>query len=252
MKPWRRLAAAVVLGVLALGGVAACQSNPAVAAYVDDTTISQERVEEVTTELRATFEQELADELAGVEGELNSDELAEREATGQQRIGEQVSTMQSRTLEMMVLTEAGNRYAEREQVSIPEPAFEALGEQLGLPADHSLTHVYAEFWAVMTALTRHAEPAPVTEADQREVFAHLTVGGQPVTESFEELQPFLTDEVLGQQVGLRNLLMQVVDEADIRINPAYDLVYQVPVTIGQAESWLGVPISEPSSVVDAS
>jgi hypothetical protein len=53
---------------------------------------------------------------------------------------------------------------------------------------------------------------------------------------------------MGQSVGQRNLLGQVIDRADIVVNPKYgQLTYEVPVTIGQVPSWLGVPLTDPAS-----
>jgi hypothetical protein len=50
--------------------------------------------------------------------------------------------------------------------------------------------------------------------------------------------------VLGEAVGMRDLLADVVERADVRVNPEYDLVYRVPVRLGElGETWLGLPLS---------
>lgn len=251
MMPGRRLAATAVVALLALAGATACQTDPAVAAYVGDTEIRQERVDDIVTQLRDTFQGELDEELAGLAEQLDEAGLADFRHGGQQRIDERVMELRDQTVEMLILREAAGQYVEEEGLSVPEPAPEVFAEGLELPEDHVFVELFAEFWAMMTALASHAEPAEATEEDQREVYDNLRFQDQPLPQPFEEVQPFLTEQALAEPVGFRDLLQQVVADADIRVQPGYDLVYQVPVTIGQASSYLSVPISESSSVVDA-
>jgi hypothetical protein len=103
---------------------------------------------------------------------------------------------------------------------------------------------------VLNTVNAQAQPAAPSEADQREVYRNLLVDGEPLQDPFEEVQQFFTEEAIGTAVGARDLLARVIADEDVTINPKYRLVHQVQVTIGQAQSWLGVPLSEPSPVVD--
>ncbi|MPZ25986.1 MAG: hypothetical protein GEV12_05935 [Micromonosporaceae bacterium] len=214
----RRLPVIAVLGLLALAGLAACRADPAVAAYVDDQRITEAEVDQVTDQLR---------------------ELVEPS---------QLSALRDQVVEMRVLTEVAGGYAEQAGLTVPAPDPAQLGAGVGLPPDHPYVQVRAGFEAVMGALRGSVAPVPPTEADQREVYDQLAAEG--LTVPFEQVRPDLNEQLLGEPVALRNLLIDVVGRADIRLNPRYDLVHLVPVTVGNGQVWLGVPLGE-SAVVES-
>lgn len=250
MMPGRRPIAAAVLGLFALGGVAACQQDPAVAAYVGDVEITEERVETVTADVRQVLADEVEEQLGELE-DPTEEELGTLRGERLREVDESIAGLRDRVVEMLVITEAGTSYAEVEGIELAPPEPGVVAQQVGLEPDHTYVEVVAGFFTVTTALQEAAEPAEVTEADQREIHENLVVEGQPVTEPFDTVQGFLTDDLLGGPVGMRDLLVEVVEQADVRVNPRYDLVYRVPVSLGQASSWLGVPLGEPSSVIDS-
>jgi hypothetical protein len=250
----RRLAAVAALAVLASAGLAACESDPSVAAYVDGTEISEEQVNGVVDALRTTYRQELEDELTGLAGfdDVTEAELVEFREDGLAEIGTQLDAARDRVLLFLVLTEVATRFAADEGLSFPDPDLAAAAEQTGLPQEHPYVEVLATFNAVVgTVLQARVEPGEPTEADQREVYDNLRIDGATLDVQFEEMQEFLTAEVLAVPVGIRNLLEQMLDQVEVRVQPGYTLEYQVPVTVGPARSHLGVPISEASSVRDA-
>lgn len=254
MMSGRRLAAVAALAILASLGLAACQTDPAVAAYVEDAEISEERVSGVVDALRATYEGELEDELADLAGfdEIDEQQLAEYRADGRTEIERQLAGARDRVLLLLVLTEVSTRFAEDEGFGFPDPDLSAVAEQTDLPEDHPYVEVVAEFNAVVgTVVQSRAEPGEPTEADQREVFENLRLEGEPVDLEFEELQQFLTPDVLAVPVGIRDLLENMVEQVEVRVQPGYHLEYQVPVSVGPATSYLGVVISEPGSVREA-
>lgn len=212
----RRLPVIAVLGLLAAGGLVACRADPAVAAYVDDQRITEAEVDAVMAELR-----EVADPA-------------------------QLPALRDQVVEWLVLTEVAGRYAEQEGLAVPEPDPERIGGAVGLAPEHPYVQVAAEFDAAMAALSDTVAPVPPTEADQREVYDQLAVQG--LTDPFEQVQPELDEQLLGEPVAVRNLLTEAVARADIQLNPRYDLVYQVPVPVGEPPAGLGVPLSEPAVV----
>ena len=244
----RRLIALALAVPLALAGLAACQASPGVAAHVGDTTITQDRVDQVVAEVRATLSQEYESQLAAIEqagvGQEQRDLL-------DQQLTDQIAALRNQVMTMLVLTEAGSQYAAAEGLSVAPTATSDAAEALGLPADHAYVEVYAGFLSVLNALGEVAEPGEPSEADQREVYEHLEFQGQPLDAPFEEVQPLLTADALARPVGVRDLLATVIEQADVRVQPGYGLVHQVPVQVGGATSWLAVPISEPSQVIDA-
>jgi hypothetical protein len=233
-----RLAAAAVASVLAVllaGGLAACRADPAVAAYVDGTRITEAQVDETMAGLREV--------LLGP-----TDPQAEPEAEAVAQVDARLSALRDRVVEMLILTEAANRYAAQAQVEVAEADPAGLAPAVGLAADHPYVAVVAAHRAVMDALREQVEPVEPSEADQREVYDNLVVAGL-TTASFEEVRQVLTGEVLGEVVALRDLLRQVVDAVDIQLNPRYQLTYQIPVRLGEVEvNALGVPLSDPAVI----
>jgi hypothetical protein len=231
-----RLAAAAVasaLAVLLVGGLAACRADPAVAAYVDGAQITEARVDETMAGLREV--------LLG-----QTDPQAEPAAAAE--VDDRLSVLRDRVVEMLILTEAANRYAAQAQVEVAEPDPAGLAPQIGLAADHPYVAVVAAHRAVIDALREQVEPVEPSEADQREVYDNLVVAGL-TTASFEEVRQVLTGEVLGEVVALRDLLRQVVDAVDIQLNPRYQLTYQIPIRLGEVEvNALGVPLSDPAVI----
>jgi hypothetical protein len=216
----RRLLAAVAAGALLVTGLTGCRADRNVAAYVGDARITEARVDEVMASIR---------------------DAAPAEAQGEIR---------GRVVEMLVLTAAGTSYADAAGVQVPEPAPDEFAGQLGLPADNAYVQVVSGFLPVLNTINAQAQSTAPSEADQREVYDNLLFNGEPVQDPFEEVRQFFTQEAIGTAVGARDLLTDVVADSDVAINPRYRLVHQVPVTIGQAQSWLGVPLGDPSPVVD--
>lgn len=214
----RRLPVVAVLGLLAAGGLVACRADPAVAAYVDDQRITEAEVDDVMAEL----------------GEVVADPA-------------QLATLRDQVVEMRVLTEVTGRYAEQEGLAVPEPDPARIGGEIGLAPEHPYVQVAAGFAAAMEALRGSVAPVPPTDADQREVYDQLAAQG--LTVPFEQVRPDLNEQLLGEPVALRNLLIEVVARADIQLNPRYDLVHQVPIPVGDAQVGLGVPLGQ-SAVVE--
>lgn len=247
--PARGLGLALALAAL-LAGLAGCTDSDdgddgwpddAVAAYVGQVAITEAEVDAVAADLRAELAEEIESELAALAPDLDETQLAERE---QQRYGElddQLAVTRDRIIEMRILTEAGRDYTDAEGLAVPGPALEFQAGELGLAVDSEYVRVVAEFFAVMAVVQEEVQEAPPTEADQREVHEHLVADGL-TTVPFEEAREILNQEVLGQPVGIRNLLRNIVDRADIRVKPGYDLVYRVPVPLGSNETWLGLPL----------
>lgn len=257
----RRLTTVAVLGVLLATGLTACRADPSVAAYVDQEQITEGEVDEVADALRETLSAEVEQGLDQLRGSLDEQvrddaefdqadadqQLAQAEQEQTEQVAEQVSELRSRVVEMRILTEAANRYAQDEGVEVPAPDPARHAEQVGLAADHPFVGVVAGYFAVMGALQGTIEPVAPSEADQREVYDNLVAEGLTQS-SFDEARQVLTVEQMGEAVALRDLYLEIIDRVDIEVNPRYDLTYRVPVRLGEAESWLSVPLGDPAVV----
>ncbi|HEY8451642.1 MAG: SurA N-terminal domain-containing protein [Micromonosporaceae bacterium] len=220
----RRLAGVVLAALLAATGLAACQVSPGLAAQVGDTVITRQEVDRVVASWQRT--QETPPERSDVE-----------------RARQDLMTM-------LVVTEAGDRYAAAEGLTVPPAAVATYAEALGLPEDDPFVVTFAEFRAVMDALQATVVPVEPSPADQREIYDHLVEQGLSLP-PFEEVQPFLTGEDIARAVGMRDLVATVLERADVRVQPGYELVYRQTVPFQGATSYLEVPLSEPAQVVDA-
>ncbi|HZN71508.1 MAG TPA: hypothetical protein VFC00_07480 [Micromonosporaceae bacterium] len=217
MTTRRRLAAAAagVLALLALPALAGCRVEPGAAAFVGDLRIPEQRV----------------DEIVG--------------SVGDRVPAEQRGGFRQEVVSMLVLIEAGTRYAQAQEVQLAQAQPATVAERLKLPVGAAYTQLVAHYRSVMTALEGRATPAAPSEADQREAFANATIDGQPVTNSFDQVRQFFNEETMGAAVGNRNLLAEVLRGADVAVSPRYaPVVHQVRVTIANAQSWLGVPLGD--------
>jgi hypothetical protein len=214
----RRLAATAALAALALGGLAACRAEPDAAGYVGAKPIKLAEADRIVDEVRPQIR----------DGQ-------EREVTNS-------------VVRMLVLREAALRYAQRQGITVPPADAGAFAEQQGLPPGIRFTQLAAEYDNAMRAVQATAKAAPPSEDDQREAYRNASANG-PVAESFESVRQFFGPEQLGQAVGIRDLIVQVIAQSNVRLNPRFDLDYQVPVTIGQVPTWLSVDLDEKSNPV---
>jgi hypothetical protein len=258
----RRRAAAALIGVLALAGLAACRADPAVAAYVDDVRITEAEVDQAVAERRAALdvasEEALAEFGIELDEQVSTDDtftaedaaaqLAEAEQQEAERLDDRTEATRDDVITMLILTEAITAHAEAEGLELPASDPQLIAEEFDMPADSSYVRLAAEFFAVRTALQGTLQPTPPSEADQREMYDNLIAQG--VTGTFEEAQQVLTVEQVGGAVALRDLIVELVDRTEVRVNPRYDPTYQVLVSLGNVETWLSVPLTD-SAVVDA-
>lgn len=222
--------------------------DESVAAYVGEVAITEAEVDELAGAVRTEITAEIEQELEQAAEDLSEEELAARREQRFGQLEEQMATTRTRVIEMRILSAAADQYIFAEGLDppdVPQVAIEQQAHDLGLSEDNRYVHLVAEFLATLTVLQNEARSVPPSETDQREVYDNLVAAGL-TSVPFEDAQQVLTQELMGEQVGMRNLLALVVDRAEIRVSPAYDLVYRVPVPMGgQAESWLGLPLGQP-------
>lgn len=184
--PVRRLTAAVGL-VAAMLALAACRSNPNVAAYVGDTTITEEQVTELYEQVKALPNMDPA-------------ALPER----------------SQVVQILVLDKVCERAAKTAGVTPPPPQVPA-----GQP---ELTVVQARMQACRQALP--AKAVQPTDADLREVYDNgVAVGaidGADPANAFDKVKDQLA---AGGQVaaalGQRQQLEEAAASLGVSINPRY-------------------------------
>jgi hypothetical protein len=240
----------VVTCALALAGLVACTGNPvvddSVAATVGGVEITEEEVDAVADALRQELGGEIENELAELVGEVDEAALADHRERRYGELEDQVSVTRTRVIEMRILTEATAQYLADQDLVLGQQERAVVAEDLGLPPENAYVGVVGEFLMHLNHLQAQAQPAEPTEDDLHEVYDHLQVGDKP---PFAEAREILLQAGIEQPLGMRSLLLEVLDQATVEVNPSYTLVYQVPVPIGSAQSWVGVPLGN-SAVVD--
>ncbi|HLU45676.1 MAG TPA: hypothetical protein VKZ67_11780 [Natronosporangium sp.] len=254
MRAGRGLAAVVAMVVAMVGLVGCTESksttsgdwdDPSVIAYIGDAVaITEAEVDAVIEDVRAEISEEIEQGLAAAEEKLTAEELAERREQRYEQLEQQLAVNRSRTMEMRILTEAVRVWLAANELEEPEPALEYQAGELGLEVDNEYVRVVAEFYAVMSVIQAIAEPVEPSEADQREVYDHLVAEGL-TRSSFDDAKQVLTQEVMGHQVAIRDLIVEALALAKVRVNPRFDFVYKVPVPVGSGQSWLEIPLRGP-------
>jgi hypothetical protein len=239
----RALVALGALEVLVLAGIAgsthpveasasAC-TDPAVAVDVGGVAITEAEVDGVVAQVREALEAVVARELPDAEEAERAEALTVR-----------IEAEHYAVVERRALTEATLAYAAETGLALPSPDLAGTASAYGMSTESDYVRVVAEYQAAMAGLEGSLlAPAVPSEADQREVYDNVVAQGLTQT-PFEQAQPMLNQQLLGGPVALRNLIATVVDQADICVNPRYQLAHRVTVPISGQESWLSVPIGE--------
>lgn len=184
--PVRRLTATVGL-VAAMLALAACRSNPNVAAYVGDTTITEDQVTQLHDQIKAL-------------PNMNAEQLPER----------------SQVVQILVLDKVCERAAQTAGVTVPPPQVPA-----GQP---DLVAIQARMEACKQALP--AKPVQPTDADLREVYDNgVAVGAINPADPANAFDQVKGQLAAGGQVaaalGQRQQLEQAAASLGVSINPRY-------------------------------
>jgi hypothetical protein len=189
-----RLAAVAAIGVLALGGLAACRTDAGTAAYVGNTRITDSQVESVV--------------------KLVPSNLPDASAV---RVG---------VVNDFVFNAVAAKYAASKGISAPAVTDDVRAEaaqalQVSNDAKHRpLIDLEAQANQWKQALLSTAPNTPPTDADLMTAFNNVKAAIPGVT--FEQLKPqILQLQGLSQAVALRNQMASAIKGYDISISPRY-------------------------------
>jgi hypothetical protein len=223
----RRLASIAAVAMLGVGVLTGCgRSDPAVAAYVASTEITEARLARIVDEYVGTAPEE-------------------------QQAALRASDVKDRVLHLLVLEQVASDYTEANDIKVEAPNLEEFAQQQGLPPELELTEVLAGYSAALNALQAAVEPVAPTEDDRREAYENTLVQGQPLDQPYDEVKQYFNEETLGRSLGLREALDTAIAEANVTINPRYNAIYELPVQIeNSARSWFGVQLGGSVPVSD--
>lgn len=230
----RRFASIAIVTVVGLLALTGCRSDPAVAAYVGGTRILDTKVVQIVEE---------------VLGKLPAEQRASIDA----------GALRDQVVQLLVVRAVVDYYADENDLTVPEPDADAFAQEQGLPTGVEFTTVAAEFNAGLSALSSRATSVAPTEADQREAYDHAEYQNQLISTqaTFDEVRQILNEQALGSLLGLRKLIVGAADDADVTINPRYNVVFRLPVQIQASQeqqqvisSWFAVTLGGSAPVRD--
>ncbi|WP_229072071.1 hypothetical protein [Actinoplanes sp. DH11] len=233
MRP-RRLATAVVVASLALGGLSGCRSEPGVAVYIGSAGhVTEAQVQRVWDETQDVLE-------AASAGAPVRMPIARADVVG-----------------LLLTNELYDRVVEQRRVTLPAALpYDQVAEQIGLPVSAELTRIYTANLVSRQYLLENAAAAagPPADEDLRDVhrrFADNDVTDQDYATFRSGLQPGDLQE-LGATFALRDELAALVGSLDVKVSPRYEnlelgLASYTDRNTGRSFPIVTVPFGEPGA-----
>jgi len=206
MRRARRLLSVAVVASLAVTGLSACRSAPALAAYVGDVKIADTRAQAVYDEVQKAIV---------AAGPAAQGEPARAAVTRSDVVG------------ALVGAELLPELAKQQNVSLSaDIPLETYAAALGLPANTEYTRLFVQASEYARQLLAKVTDGPkLTDADLREVFdALVKASGNSGGTTFEQFKSSLTADntkAVQSAAGLRQEIDDAAAKADLRINPRY-------------------------------
>lgn len=236
-----RLASIFVVASLGLGSLAGCQSENGKAAFVGDTTITEERVSQVFDDAVAkTPKQEPTPEASG-----SPAPAAELPVTRQE------------VVDLLVSVELARRVVkEKNMPPAKEPTKpEEIAQPLAVAADSEYVKLWAEWLDLQTVITENTPRAQLTDEGIMKVYKALSDTGA--------IQPGLPVDQVREQFGaaifaeaailVSTALGAEAEKSDTKVNPKYDPI-SAPMAVGtqQGPVFYNVPYITSDLVTDVS
>jgi hypothetical protein len=121
-----------------------------------------------------------------------------------------------------VFTEVARRYAQEQSVSVPEPDYEAVAQELQLSTDDPLVRIAAEARAYADALLADAQPRTPTEDEMRKVYDDFVALVGPDAATYEQVRAELIDwPQFGKALAVRDGLTEAAQRYGVTVNPLY-------------------------------
>ncbi|MDQ7908697.1 hypothetical protein RB614_29605 [Phytohabitans sp. ZYX-F-186] len=241
MNRGRRLASILVVASLGLGSLAGCQTETGKAAFVGDTTISEDRVSEVFDDAVAkTPKQEPAPEASA-----SPAPAAELPVTRQE------------VVDLLVSLELARRVVkEKNMPPAKEPTEPAeIAQALAVAGDSEYVKLWAEWLDLQTVITENTPRAQLTDAGIMKVYDALAKtgaiqAGLPVEQVREQFGAAIFAEAA---ILVSTSLGAEAEATDTKVNPKYDPV-SAPMAVGtqQGPVFYNLPYITSDLVTDVS
>jgi hypothetical protein len=242
MNRGRRLASIAVIASLGLGSLAGCQMENGKAAFVGDTTITEDRVSQVYDEAVAkTPKQEPAPQVSGSPAPA-ADELP---------------VTRQEVVDLLVSVELARRVVrEKNLPPAKEPTVPAeIAEALRVGGDSEYVKLWAEWLDLQGVITENTPRAQLTDEGIMKVYDALAKtgaiqAGLPVDQVREQFGAAVFAEAA---ILVSTALGAEVEKSDTKVNPKYDPI-SAPMAVGtqQGPIFYNVPYISSGMVTDVS
>jgi hypothetical protein len=230
----RRLVTVALVGALLVGGLTACRAENGSAAFIGDTRISSEQVQDVLDGLKTN----------GLEIDPTREGEARREVTS-----------------AMIFVEVAKRYAKAHDYPEPTLAPQSIAAKYQLPANDKFVQLLAESQGYSQLLEQQITPATVTEADYLAAADHAIAQGvgSPAqrTDIAGEIKAQFGQE-MGRGIAVRDELAKAVKQYNVSVNPRFapasTALVSAPTAGGATVNLVVLPLTngagEPPAVID--
>ncbi|MEV6637583.1 hypothetical protein AB0M54_43320 [Actinoplanes sp. NPDC051470] len=207
MQRARRLASVAVAAALAIGGLSACRSEPDVAAYIGDRTISVADAQHVFDDLTAK-------------------KAAQPAAAGASGAPAPAPVSMPEVVSAMVTHDLVTRVAKAKNVRLPaDVPLQEIGASIGVPGNAEYVRLYGESRLLLNSLLQAAQPGTPPDADVKHVFEVFEETGQMKPGlTYQEFKSSVSAEALqtlGRALNVKKDLQTEWDKADLKINPRF-------------------------------
>ncbi|WP_173041360.1 hypothetical protein [Phytohabitans flavus] len=241
MKRGRRLASLLLAASLGLGSLVGCQSESGKAAFVGDTTISEDRVSEVLDEVLAkTPTQEPEPAVSG-----SPAPEAELPVTRQE------------VVDLLVSVELARRVVKEKNMPPAKETTEPgeIADALKVAGDSEYTKLWAEWLDLQTVITENTPRAFLTDEGIMKVYGALAEAGaiQPGLPVAQVREQFGAAVFAEAAILVSTSLGAEVEKTDTKVNPKYDPV-SAPMAVGtqQGPIFYDLPYISSDLVTDVS
>ena len=206
----RRFVLFAVLAVAATVGLAGCQTQPGTAAYVGDTRITDDQIDQA---------------VARIQADVDKAEPGRTVPTG---------TLRTIVVGQTLFNEVAGQYASEHGIKVGPINYDEAGASIGLPADDPYVHLSADMDAYRTALLAKVTPRAPTEDEIRGVYDKVSAAvGRENVGDYNTVRPQIAAlTTLAPALGLKAELTDAAKRYGVGVNPRYQPVTVPLLSIG--------------------
>ena len=203
----RRLASVAVVAVLGLTGLAACRSEPGVAAYLGDQRITEDRVDAIVREAEPPTPTAQAQEPTAAPS------AAAKPAVSRQDV-----------VDLLVSLDLGKQVVAEKKLTVQDQVTaEQVAAELGIAPGSEYARMYGEWIDVAQAIMAAEQPGTPTDEQIMTVYDGLVEAGaiEPNLPLAQVKEAFGDGQFVSVASALGDQLAKQADADDASVNPRY-------------------------------